>query len=1588
MQSNKPSIQQKSPSKARAVAAVLLAALAFAVACVASPTSAQAKEQIYAYCLDAFGNRTNFTNISDALTVGYQGRTIIMDSDWEVSIPIDIADSQSITINMNGHKIDGEGATTVFLLNENSNLTLMAPTFKQSAIEYRPYDNEGDRASFTSTITIGGLVTNGYSSDGGGVRMNNNSTLTLYNVAIAGNWGDIAGGIYAKKNCTINMNWNSRVSNNRGQTGGIFFNQDNDKLTMDSATISQNYGSHKGGGICVDANYATIVMNNGSTISENRGASGGGIQFKGSCFTLTSDNSDRTSSTIKDNISSSFGGGVCAAEKLYGSNWGTIEGITISGNTGSRGGGIALLQSNISVNRCNVTGNASGSFGSGVEVVRDNCAIRDCTITDNTTEGTVTPCGVYVSADDDLTLSGTVIVRNNKGSNGQECGIYLDFNRVAALTSRAYIMGGVDAGSSVGIHVADGVIDRQVGKKITTYTYGTYFSDVADSCITYGDDGTLWCVSGAEGYLARVNGEGTTRYKKGATITADGTSTDSTKHFWYWNAETSTGLSPVTDFITDENKYDQVLTYTMPGNDTDFKAEYVDYVKSATFSCYMPEVGQSLATTGTFERTDGAGTTSKVKAGITWYVVDADGNRTPASGNAQPGKKYVAVATVDESKEEGRFFSADALSADKVSVHAIGGGDATAASTSVDASTGTLSIECAACETAKATIASVDDASISVQAGATKAEVATLLPAAANVKDNYGRSFVVGTDVAEESLTWPEGMFDAEGKVIAPAAGESCYTMSVKLQASDELDNPDGKTLTLAIEVAEEEAPVQPAVTPIASTYSSATDPKLGDDQTLEVNAACETKGATIKYSVDGGEAGVYDASTGIVLKGAANAKTEVKLEVWAESAGGKKSSVYSGTYVLDDTLGKSIEVNCSDTALYTESAERWSASFTVTGALGSSATAVAPDQTGRVFDHWVWAGAPEGTDLSSKTLAITNFSTDLTGQIMAVYTPVISVIDLGADDPVAHTALAATTNYVKVGVGDEAASTDISSYLEGYVSGSGCPITWTPDDRLSDGTAAHVIAYAASLSLKASASAEGVKYLLADDVKLLYNGNDVHGGAYIVAAADGSKSLRVDFPETGPYEATSVDELAEVEVTHEAATAGELGLPKDALVRFACDEESYINIEWEKVSGFDPDEYGEQEIVVTGKLAFSDKVDNEKVGSEVSVKVKVAAAESVAAPTASVASGTYDTPQSVTLSCETDGATIFYTLDGSEPSDENGIEYEGDAIAVSDDATLKAVALKYGLAPSAVATYDYKISVKTCEAPTATPASGVYDAPQSVALSCETEGAAIYYTTDGSEPSVSSTKYDGNPVQVSGTTTIKAIAAKDGMNASRVAAFTYVIETYHTVKFDSAGGTAVESERIIDGGCAKKPADPVLDGFEFGGWLGADGSAYDFSKPVTADITLRASWSKKDEPVGRVQMLRLYNPYTGEHLYTSSEVEKAACAAAGWNDEGKAWVAPSAGTEVHRLYNPYVEGGDHFYTTNTAEVEMLKAAGWSYEGVAWYSADAETGVPVYRAYNPYAATGTHHYTSNAGEIESLVAAGWSKEGTAWYGLK
>ena len=147
------------------------------------------------------------------------------------------------------------------------------------------------------------------------------------------------------------------------------------------------------------------------------------------------------------------------------------------------------------------------------------------------------------------------------------------------------------------------------------------------------------------------------------------------------------------------------------------------------------------------------------------------------------------------------------------------------------------------------------------------------------------------------------------------------------------------------------------------------------------------------------------------------------------------------------------------------------------------------------------------------------------------------------------------------------------------------------------------------------------------------------------------------------------------------------------------------------------------------------------------------------------------------------------------------------------------------------------------------------------------------------------------------------------------------------------------------------------------------------------------ASFSEP-QPAETKTMHRLYNRWTGEHFYTSSDEEKAHLVSVGWTDEGTGWVAPTSGAEVYRLYNPYVTGGDHHYTLSAAERDSLVDAGWRYEGVGWRSAPKDGGVPLYRQYNPYAQTGTHNYTVSKEENDHLVSVGWRYEGVAWYGVK
>ena len=137
-----------------------------------------------------------------------------------------------------------------------------------------------------------------------------------------------------------------------------------------------------------------------------------------------------------------------------------------------------------------------------------------------------------------------------------------------------------------------------------------------------------------------------------------------------------------------------------------------------------------------------------------------------------------------------------------------------------------------------------------------------------------------------------------------------------------------------------------------------------------------------------------------------------------------------------------------------------------------------------------------------------------------------------------------------------------------------------------------------------------------------------------------------------------------------------------------------------------------------------------------------------------------------------------------------------------------------------------------TVSTPTFSLAGGTYTTEQTVTISCATSGATIYYTTDGTTPSVASTKYNA-AITISETTTLKAIAIKDGTSSS-VAEATYTINTGGGDEPTPSGETLLwESfsgyNGTTDTSSAITPSDENLD---YDGWasltkvfLGANGT-------------------------------------------------------------------------------------------------------------------------------------------------------------------
>jgi len=217
--------------------------------------------------------------------------------------------------------------------------------------------------------------------------------------------------------------------------------------------------------------------------------------------------------------------------------------------------------------------------------------------------------------------------------------------------------------------------------------------------------------------------------------------------------------------------------------------------------------------------------------------------------------------------------------------------------------------------------------------------------------------------------------------------------------------------------------------------------------------------------------------------------------------------------------------------------------------------------------------------------------------------------------------------------------------------------------------------------------------------------------------------------------------------------------------------------------TGIDPTE-SDTSLACGASLAVTQsqtlKVRGWRTGAPASEVGSAAYTLKVVTPAIAPGTGAYGTAQNVTLSTSTAGATITYTVDGSEPTT-SSTSYAS-AVSVASTLTLKARGYKTGWTPSDSAAASYWISAGSAAVPTITPAAGTFTDSPLITLSSATAGATIRYTLDGSEPAATSVVY-AYPFLVSVTTTVKAKAFKAGLVPSATTTAAYQV--------DAAGATA-----------------------------------------------------------------------------------------------------------------------------------------------------------------------------------------------------
>ena len=252
----------------------------------------------------------------------------------------------------------------------------------------------------------------------------------------------------------------------------------------------------------------------------------------------------------------------------------------------------------------------------------------------------------------------------------------------------------------------------------------------------------------------------------------------------------------------------------------------------------------------------------------------------------------------------------------------------------------------------------------------------------------------------------------------------------------------------------------------------------------------------------------------------------------------------------------------------------------------------------------------------------------------------------------------------------------------------------------------------------------------------------------------------------------------------------------------------------------------------------------------------------------------------------------------------------------------------------------DYPVK-ETVATPEFSIESGAVNSGTSVTISCATEGAKIYYTTDGSEPTASSTEYKA-AISITKAVILKAIAVKDGMNDSVVASASYsIIPTK---------ATCVPGDFVLKDG-TMLPKDITLTDTQKSNVAAVIVRAAADGKPALGVGIVhnnKMSWCEQSAVGYSTNITALQVDETSDYMDGSDgwEILKKACSDAEKNPENyPAWNYSLTYAETNGLtgdlatgwYLPTVAELYTIYQNKTAVDASLSKAGGSTFGTSYY---------------------------------------------------